>query len=506
MQCKITPVLRGLWLQLAFIFTYFIVRKFVKVTLVEKVLRHTFLFVGLTGGLRDVFLGLPGFYIVHLVDRGFKRYLAGGGASFLAFLQHVGNTTGGRVRYFCPLDSNDRYTDIMGQSFPPPATPPGMVRGRLLFDLQANASRALCTMHRSPVEGVFGRDWDWCLMAARSAAPQQYLRPYGEQPTPQVSLLAVIQYVHGALMYETARPWSEVFHLPPGVSHADIGRITVHRMDKRNWLDPFTTTFPSLFLRQNMFQVPTLPHLAMGAQGLLGGLRRVNVLNPVETEFPQLTMEHLNEVGCGGYLTSLVRHYLSSYRHIEVSRNLGNQFHFNFPLYMLFFSAYLNLANYHATMTAPIATLTGFVFDQVVQPANWFAAWNTSQEPWVPCRFLLIPKVPSKYQRTSRSVVLAYIPTSHQFRPDQDHITGFKSPVLKQLRMYICGPRTPTGCVPGARTVSCCAHVATAIGAAGIEAYTPGIFRNSFRQINYLDPGNMLPPAHFGHCVAGTIS
>ena len=168
--------------------------------------------------------------------------------------------------------------------------------------------------------------------------------------------------------------------------------------------------------------------------------------------------------------------------------------------YFFFFSAYLNLAHYHATMSAPIAMMTGYVFDQIPPPVNW----NTNQERWVPCRFLLIPKVPSKYQRVSRSVVLAYVPTSHQ--PVQDNITGFISPVLKQLRMYICGPRTVSGCIVGARTVTCCSHVGTAIGAAGIEAYTPGIFRNSFRQINYLDPGNMLPPAHFGHCVAGTMS
>jgi hypothetical protein len=272
-----------------------------------------------------VFLGHPNFYVVHVLDRGFKRYLGAGGPSFFAFLDQVGIITGGRVRYYCPLDANDRYHDSLGQSFAPPQAPPGVVRGRLLYEVQANASRAFCTMHRSCVEGAFARDWAWSLTAARTAAPQQYLQVYGEQPTPQLPLLAVIQYVHSALMYETAKPRSEVFLLPPGVSHADIGRITVHRMPKINWLDPCRNGVPSPFLKPDLFSVPTQPQLGMGARGLLGGLRRVNVLNPVETEFPQLTMEQLNELAGGGYLTSLVRHYLSSYRHREASNNLGKK-------------------------------------------------------------------------------------------------------------------------------------------------------------------------------------
>ena len=63
---------------------------------------------------------------------------------------------------------------------------------------------------------------------------QQYLKPYGQAPCPQVPLLAVIQLVHAAIMFDFAKPRREVFALPAGVSHADVGRTALQRLSLIN--------------------------------------------------------------------------------------------------------------------------------------------------------------------------------------------------------------------------------------------------------------------------------
>ena len=44
-------------------------------------------------------------------------------------------------------------------------------------------------------------------------------------------------------------------------------------------------------------------------------------------------------------------------------------------------------------------------------------------------------------------------------------------------------------CKVGARTSTCCAHVATGIYAAGLLAHNPGAFKSSWREYNYVDAG-----------------
>jgi hypothetical protein len=180
--------------------------------------------------------------------------------------------TGGRVRFYFPLDQGDGYCDMNGVLFPPPVVPIGRNVGKLQFEVQANTSRVFCTMHRSCVEGAFARDYQWQLTAGREAAEQQYLEPYGQAPCPQVPLLAVIQLVHAAIMFDFAKPRREVFALPAGVSHADVGRIALQRLPLLNWLDDFRTGRPSPFLKPNLFARPTLADLAQGLLGRLGEL------------------------------------------------------------------------------------------------------------------------------------------------------------------------------------------------------------------------------------------
>ena len=193
-----------------------------------------------------------------------------GGASFFFFLQTVVNITGGRVRFFVPLDNGEGYCDMFGNVFPVPIFPGGRNIGKLQFEVQANHTRVFCTMHRGVVEGAFARDHQWQLTVGRQAAEQQFMEPYGHAPCPQVPLLAVIQMVHAAIMYDFAKPRREVFALPPGVSYADVGRTSLVRMSTINWLDDFRTGRPSPFMKANLFARPTLAELAQGLRGRLG--------------------------------------------------------------------------------------------------------------------------------------------------------------------------------------------------------------------------------------------
>ena len=74
----------------------------------------------------------------------------------------------------------------------------------------------------------------------------------------------------------------------------------------------------------------------------------MNVLNPAVTQFPQLSMQQLNEVAGGGYLPMLSRGYLSSYRYQEAA-NL----------------AYLNLANYNQNNSAQVDNMTNITTHQL---------------------------------------------------------------------------------------------------------------------------------------------
>ena len=433
--------------------------------------------------------GLPGYFLVHFFDRGYKKYLVPGGASFFAYLRNIVIQTGGRVRFYAPADASDDYYDMFGNIFPPPPDPPGFVRGSLLYEVQANSSRAFSTMHRGSAEWAFGRDWQCPITASRSTAPQQYLMPYGKPPTPQIPLLSVIQYVHSALMYEVATPHTEVYSLPAGTTYGDIARTTLQRLSKLNWLDPLRMVGP--FIRRNLFSRPTLPQLRQGIMGQLGNVRLIDALNPVATEFPKISPDELHELTGGGYLASLCRNYLASYRHNEVAR-----------------LQYLNLTHYYQALEAPINHMESWMLDQNAAPNNWHGLWNNTSPnttPWVNVRILTIPNIPSRYQASrGHTVVLAYVPVSQPMSAAAARATGFKSPNLQRLQMYCCGPRNLSGCKVGARTATCCAHVATAVCAAGIIAYNP-VYSNPNKRLAYLDPGTTLPSAYTRDILFNTI-
>ena len=442
---------------------------------------------GIIGGLIDALSGHPGYLVIHLFDKGFKQYF-GNQVSFLDTLTAIEVGTGGRVKHFVPSDTNDDWYDRVGQSHPPPVTPPNLDRGALLWDVQANSTRAFCTAHRWTAEANFGRDFGCKMTGSRGEIPQQLLDPYGKQPTPQVPKIYVVNAVHHQLMADFATPVTEQYELPPTVSHADIGRQMLERLELPNWLDPFRTGHPSPFDRQNLFSRPTLVDLRLGFQHP-GGIRMVNCLDPHVTHFPRLSNADLNELCAGPYLPGLAPSYVSSYRHRELQRN----------------QAYLNLANYHGDHGQLSQNIEGWWFDQIQPPRNWHGVWpgmtTPNTTPWQPARILTVANIPSRYTASqSHTVILAYVPDNW---PLVSPAPGFKSPANQRILMYLCGPRVPGKCKVGARTCGCCAHVATAAYICGLLAHNHGLFRTTWRNINYLDSGAGRAPAHTTDILTG---
>ena len=270
-----------------------------------------------------VLSGLPGFFVIHVLDRGFNRLLQGPGVSFLQRMAGITAATGGRVVVELPISPMESFKDNQGQVHPVPPTPPNMPMGNILWDLAANSSRLFATGIRSPVEWEFGSDWAWMGSGSRKQIPQQLLRPYGKQPTPGIPKIMVSNYVLTELRYHFRKPHTETFPLPGGLSYSDVTRSMVERLSLINWLDPLRTGSPSPFGRHNIFARPTIVELRQGLQRH-GGVRLVDCLDPAVTGFPQLTIEELNELGGGPYQTRMARSYLSNYRVQQLQqRNQG---------------------------------------------------------------------------------------------------------------------------------------------------------------------------------------
>ena len=210
---------------------------------------------GIAGGFLEVLEGHPGYLVIHLFDKGFKRYIGPNNVSFFHMLSTSEARLGGRVRHFHPADHGDGWYDRHGILHPPPISPLNV--GNLLWEVQANCTRAHVTAHRWTAEANFARDWANKMTGGRDEIPQQLLEPYRKQPTPQVPKIFVVNAASHQLVHDFGTPVSEVYELPHNVTYADIGRQMAIRIDLMNWLDPLRTGLPSPFHRANIFAKPT---------------------------------------------------------------------------------------------------------------------------------------------------------------------------------------------------------------------------------------------------------
>ena len=133
-------------------------------------------------------------------------------------------------------------------------------------------------------------------------------------------------------------------------------------------------------------------------------------------------------------------------------------------------------------------------------PVNWNGVWNGNNIPWVPCRLIAMGGIPSRHMSRRYTVGIAYTELGDPTIPNP---FGFSNPGLGRLLMWVCGPRNGQGCRAGARTVSPCLHVLTALHILGVLAHNPREHRSRRHRLHILDAGDLLPSAHGGDIAQG---
>ena len=218
----------------------------------------------------------------------------------------------------------------------------------------------------------------------------------------------------------------------------------------------------------------------------------VDCLDPAVTQFPRMTLEELNEFCAGPYLSNLAPSYVTTYRVNELKAN---------P------TPYEGIIAYHAERRI-LPAISGWMFDQMQPPNNWNGVWSgmrvANNVPWTPVRILTVPKIPARYgSRETHTVVIAYVPANW---PLLQAAPGYLSASNQRIQMFCCGPRLQSKCKSGARTVSCCAHVATAAYILGVLAHDPQQYKSTWRDINYIDAGPIQTEAHSADLLFGLVS
>jgi hypothetical protein len=437
----------------------------------------------LQGGVREILSGLPGYMPINFGDKGLKRYLNRPGQSFEDMMDIISQQSNGLVLFRRPLDAADDYYDPDGNVHPPPQRHPQAPQNAnsLMMALQANACSQSGKVRYS-IENYHATMYHRKSTGVKETIDQALLDPVGvgvsglitTPQTPKVSVLidANIGIHH---LYGTAQTTS--FELPPHINrYSEIGHITLQRMWMSNWLDPLEIGLPSPFIRTDLFLQPRGPELR-AALLMAGGVRMVNVLNPNDTNFPNVPVSHMNELGCGPFLPNRVRGYVT-----EMQGRISDQL------------PYLGLANFDFVRRQAPVFLPGWLFEQIQVPPGWNAQLYG---PWEPVSVLTVPGIPSRYKSGTvhdHISIIAYVPVN---RVLVNPAVGFLSPPLQRIKMMLCGPRKDGMCKLGARLSPPCVHNHTGIFLAGVLANNPGAHRSTFKCLHTVDAGINLRPAGY---------
>lgn len=95
-------------------------------------------------------------------------------------------------------------------------------------DRQANTSR-FCTKTRHLIENSFAVLWAQKLSGLHHTIPQQLMGASRSQPTPQLPRICVWNHVINTVIRRNMKPFLPSYAIPPGMSYADVGRLTIQR-------------------------------------------------------------------------------------------------------------------------------------------------------------------------------------------------------------------------------------------------------------------------------------
>jgi len=374
-----------------------------------------------------------------------------------------------QVVYSFPNSAGGPHLNLTGVRVPPPANVPA----RVMVEEQANAAKLFCTKSRGCVEQSFLADWRSKICGARYPVDKAYLEECGFNPTPQAPKLFVILMNNNALNDEFGKPFELKYTLPPGMTYRDQGSDLIQRYSVRNWLDKFRVGQGFQLMRNDPFRLPTANHLVLGQQGRFGNLRKVNALNRGLTGFPALTEDDLSELWAGSYHKGKTGAYLTGMNQERMEARL-----------------YQNLDHFNRGVARRQRRKNVFIFDQVQQPVNWFGNWNVQGVPWVPCRIARLGGIPSRHKSRKKSTILVAYTLPGVRSPNP---FNFRNRNLARIQMFVCGPRNLAGCKPGARTLTPCMHVMSAMKLLGVLSHQPNAHRPCFKRFNRIRGGTRLP-------------
>ena len=437
----------------------------------------------LQGGVREILSGLPGYMTINFGDKGLKRYLHRPGQSFEDMMDTISQQSNGLVLFRRPLDAGDDYYDPDGDMHPPPLRHPQAPQNAnsLLMALQANACSQSGKVRYS-IENYHATMYHRKSTGVKETVDQALLDPVGVGvsglvTTPQTPKISLLIDANIGLHYLYGKAQTTSFELPPHINrYSEIGNMTRERMWMSNWLDPLEIGLPSPFIRTDLFLPPRGPELR-AALLMVGGVRMVNVLNPNDTNFPNVPVSHMNELGCGPFLPGRVRGYVT-----EMQGRISDQL------------PYLGLANFDFVRRQAPVFLPGWLFEQIQRPPGWNAQLYG---PWEPVSVLAVPGIPSRYKSGTvhdHISVIAYVPAN---RVLVNPAVGFLSPPLQRIKMVLCGPRKNGMCKLGARLSPPCVHNHTGVFLAGVLANNPGAHRSTFKCLHTVDAGINLRPAGY---------
>ena len=132
-----------------------------------------------------------------------------------------------------------------------------------------------------------------------------------------------------------------------------------------------------MFNRRNPYSIPTANQLNQG----LHGLRRVNVMDHLQTQLPPLTRAQILHMAGGPHSPAHARKYMTGYRERQVLEDIGPGGQYQDP------------DSWHQASSIMLNNLVGYIFEQANRPPNWNDARYGAFEP---SRLLLVPNIQVK--------------------------------------------------------------------------------------------------------------
>ena len=161
----------------------------------------------------------------------------------------------------------------------------------------ANSSAAICTKSRWPVESLFGREKQLCIM---NNVPQQFLSSCGILGFESQSILAVWLHIGDSLLHSFGTPLRHKY--PTVDTYLDHGIDIRQGMTMENPLSEFSGIQWS---RQDIFSRPRHNEQTTHGQPV----QQVFLLNNQQTRMTPVTQQEFSSVTLGSFQTRMVKSY-----------------------------------------------------------------------------------------------------------------------------------------------------------------------------------------------------